>query len=331
MSESEGSSHVRGLSAATVKAAAPWAVSVLLHVLLIFVAVVATWTVVSLQREREPVVIVADFEAMSFQPLSPARMNAAAQGASSSSASGAEMLDVPLDSTPGFETGATDLMPMPELGGAWDVAGGRGELEGGMGDGMGGEKAEFLGLKGSNARRVVYVIDASGSMMRALQIVVDELERSLERLSPEQSYGVIFFQRNDALVVPPGGRLVAATLENKMRSMRWIRADRNVIPAGRSNPIKALERAMALDPDVVFLLSENITGSGEFEIDQKDLLGLIEKLNPADAKTGRRPTQIKCIQFLDADPLDTLRKIGELHGGEGGYRFLDRGSLGLGG
>jgi hypothetical protein len=35
------------------------------------------------------------------------------------------------------------------------------------------------------------------------------------------------------------------------------------------------------------------------------------------------------VQFLDPDPLDTLRKIAQAHGGERGFRFLDRAELGL--
>ena len=80
---------------------------------------------------------------------------------------------------------------------------------------------------------------------------------------------------------------------------------------------------------MLFLLSENITGSGEFEIDQADLLKLLDELNPVDRKTGRRVTLIKCVQFLDPDPLDTLLRIAQHHGGPDGYRFLSRAELGL--
>jgi hypothetical protein len=184
-----------------------------------------------------------------------------------------------------------------------------------------------VGLTTTNARRIVYVIDASGSMIRSLPIVIDELARSLGTLSPQQSYGVIFFQRNDAVMVPPTGRLTEATPEAQLRALEWI--DEHVIPAGRSNPLAAIERALSFEPDVIFLLSDNITGSGEFEIDQADLLDLLDELNPLEGRSGRRRTQINCVQFLDPDPLDTLRRIAERHGGPDGYRFLDRAELGL--
>jgi hypothetical protein len=164
-------------------------------------------------------------------------------------------------------------------------------------------------------------------MIAYLQIVLQELARSLDALTPEQSFGIVFFQRSEALVVPPARRLVPATPEEKSRVLRWI--DQNVIPAGRSNPIAAFEAAMQYRPEVIFLLSDNITGSGIFEIDQNELLAKLDELNPVERLTGRRRTIINCIQFLDPDPLDTLRRIAELHGSPRGYKYLSRRELGL--
>src|SRR5690606_31927363 len=96
-----------------------------------------------------------------------------------------------------------------------------------------------------------------------------------------------------------------------------------------TKPIAALEAALKLDPDVIFLLSQDITGYGEFEVDQRDLLNRLEALNPVDPATGRRRVQIQCIQFLKEDPLGTMRKIAEAHGGRNGYKFLSSAELGL--
>jgi hypothetical protein len=56
---------------------------------------------------------------------------------------------------------------------------------------------------------------------------------------------------------------------------------------------------------------------------------LLETLNPRDPSTGRRLAQINCVQFLDADPLNTMELIAKEHGGPGGYKFLTRQLLGL--
>ena len=47
------------------------------------------------------------------------------------------------------------------------------------------------------------------------------------------------------------------------------------------------------------------------------------------AKTGRRRTQINCIQFLDTDPIDTLQEIARIHGGPDGFTILKSADLGL--
>jgi hypothetical protein len=60
------------------------------------------------------------------------------------------------------------------------------------------------------------------------------------------------------------------------------------------------------------------------------LLAMLDELNPViDDLTGRRRTQINCIQYREEDPLDTLRLIAEKHGGPNGYKFVSKQELGL--
>jgi len=300
-----------------VKRIVPWIISVALHFGLVMAGFLLTWTVVMLQRDEEPVRIVADFNAMRYEPVTRLdseqleRAEHLVQDRVRSEPPAEQIidqLDLAIDPLSLLaEPGEADLARFaPEPSGA---------------------TATFVGLSSTNARRIVYVIDASGSMLRSLPIVLEELARSLDGLGPRQEFSVIFFQRNEAVIVPPPTRLVPATDDEKARVLSWI--DEQVIPAGRSNPLAAIEKALSFRPDVIFLLSENITGSGEFEIDQADLLALLDGLNPRDPGTGRRRTQINCVQFLDPDPLGTLEKIAREHGGERGYKFLDRAELGL--
>jgi hypothetical protein len=296
----------------------PWVVSVGLHAGLVGLGFLLTWTVVSLADQPDPVVVIAEFDALTYDPLvtleTPAPQESepvpdavAAPAFDRVLAEQLAELDVPpisLRLDAGAAGAPAEFAPLPTL-----------------------DTATFVGITTSNARRVVYVIDASGSMIRSLPIVIDQLARSLGTLADQQQFGVIFFQRNDAVMVPPTNRLQPATTDAQLRALDWI--DDHVVPAGRSNPLAAIEKALGFKPDVIFMLSENITGSGEFEIDQADLLGLLDQLNPADRRSGARPTRINCVQFLDPDPLDTLRRIAERHGGPDGYRFLSRSELGL--
>lgn len=247
-----------------------------------------------------------------------------------------------VNSDPSNSTGA----PEPSLDSAIGE-GIRSRLAGGgdsdaVGDGPPGEAppTSFAGLKASNALSVVYVVDASGSLISTLPVIRRELERSLRRLSPEQRFGVAFFQKGQALLPTNGAGgtrslLRAATKGAVEEVIHWAEGIR---PSGRSNPLAALELALAARPDVVFLLSTDITGAGEFELSGDELLRRLDVLNPLDPATGRRPTRIQCIQFLDPDPHNTLKLIAEEHSGSprgsagdaaSGYRFLSREALGL--
>ena len=304
-------------TARAVQKILPWVISVAVHLAVIVLGFLVTWTVVMIQRDQEPALIVADFDALVYEPLArlrteePAETERLVQDRLPTEQLEDQLDLIELTPEPLSLAGPTPTPP--------DLARFSNETQ--------QARATFVGLSSTNARRIVYVIDASGSMIRSLPIVLDELARSMDALSRQQEFGVIFFQQNRAVVVPPAGRLSPADEREKARVLRWI--DEQVIPAGRSNPLAALEAALALDPDVIFLLSENITGSGEFEINQTDLLQLLDTLNPRDPRHGRRPTQINCVQFLDPDPLGTLERIAELHGGPRAYKFLDRRELNL--
>lgn len=301
-----------------VKRIVPWVISFAVHLGMVLLVVVIAGTVLLMQAEDEPVLIVADFDAMSYEPV--VRMDLE----QSDTTERVVQDKVPTET---FENEVNEQLTEIEIDPISLIsdAASQSPLASFAPEASEGA-VEFVGLSTTNARRIVYVIDASGSMIRSLQIVLQELTRSIDALSEQQSFAIVFFQRNEAVVVPPRNRLSPATRENKVRALEWI--DENVVPSGRSNPIEALTYALDLNPDVIFLLSENITGSGQFEVDQRDLLALLDQLNPADA-SGRRGTLINTIQFLDPDPLDTLRMIAEQHGGLKGYKFLDRAELGL--
>jgi hypothetical protein len=301
-----------------VRSVAPWIVSPLVHLLLLIVGFLITWNVVA-QQEEKSVEIVADFYAPVYDPLAKMDLE------SSTDTPKLQETLIPTDVVTPEEIAQTPLAEIDPLQTFSDARAMSSLAEFAPQAAEG--SASFVGLKATNARRVVYVIDASGSMLRTLKYVIEELGRSLDGLSPRQSYGIVFYQRADAIVVPPARELSRANADAKLKSLEWI--SDNIIPSGNSNPLAAIEAAIKLKPDAIFILSDNITGAGQFEIDQNDLLDMLDRLNPIDPATGRRTTQINCIQFLDPDPLNTLAEIARIHGGENGYRFLDRRELGL--
>ncbi len=190
------------------------------------------------------------------------------------------------------------------------------------------QEVQFMGLDAVAAKRIVYVVDASGSMLLHLSTVLEELERSLTTLHPKQEFGILFFQQDKAIAVPPRRKLVFANASNVSEAMHWVNTSGKVIPSGGSNPVNALKDAMQLKPDVIYLLSENITGAGRYEVPVEELLHELESINPVDSRNGLRRVQINCIQYLTHDPLKTMQRIAEIHGGDDGYTFIERGRVG---
>ena len=93
-------------------------------------------------------------------------------------------------------------------------------------------EVQFMGLEAVAAKRIVYVVDASGSMLLYLSTVLKELERSLRTLHPNQEFGVVFFQNDKTIPVPPKRSLVSANAANISDAMRWINTSGEVVPTG---------------------------------------------------------------------------------------------------
>jgi len=186
--------------------------------------------------------------------------------------------------------------------------------------------ATFYGT-GGNARRIAYVVDASGSLIDTLDYVLAELRRSIDDLSDRQSFTVIFFQGDRALEAPPAG-LKPATPAIKRQVEQWFSPQAgNVRAAGITAPQAALRLALHYEPQLIFLLSDSITSPGQDETDQRQLLQQIRQMNTSK-------TKINTIQFLYPDPLaaggarGTLELIAEQTGGV--YRFVSGRDVGIG-
>lgn len=189
--------------------------------------------------------------------------------------------------------------------------------------------ASFAGMDSDRAVAVVYVVDASGSMISTIDWVLKELERSIEALSPTQRFQIVMFSRRPdgsayQMLPNPSGKesLLPATEANKRAAQEWLRT---VQPSGMSNPSDGLRRALRFSPDAVFLLSRSIRRSGEgaqWGKGREAILAELDELNPFNSRLGRRRTVIKTIQFVEEDPTGTMQAIGEIHGGERGYTLL---------
>lgn len=182
-------------------------------------------------------------------------------------------------SSGGLGLGAAGEIGLLGTGGGARAGGG-----GGLGAGLGsGQRAGQAGMWGLNvaARRVCYVIDFSGSMVVVHPELVRELKRSVGQLVPPQEFNVILFYQR-------GGRYVAEAFASALQPARppvkrqffaWI-DERS--PNGPTRPLVAVERALAMGPDVIFFFSD-----GDFE-DQ-----VVERIT----ETNGMRTRIHCLYF----------------------------------
>ena len=172
-----------------------------------------------------------------------------------------------------------------------------------------GATAEFFGLGGTvrGARRIIYVVDRSGSMLGTFGHVRAELERSITALRRSQKFHVIFFNSGKPLENPPK-ELVPAIKAQKARFFEFME---QIYPEGRTDPAPAMRRALAAEPDVVYFLTD-----GEFDRD------LIPKL---DGWNRHRQVRIFTIAYFDQSGAELLEEIAREHGGE--FKFVSEDEL----
>ena len=178
------------------------------------------------------------------------------------------------------------------------------------------------------ATRIVYLIDASGSLIDTLPFVQVELQKALRSLRPDQSYAVMFLQGDRVVEAPPVGMKPAST-RAVTHTMQWIDpAAGKVIPSGKPDAHAAIRRALAYQPDAVVLLSDGLTGRGQAGLNQRaKIVSLIDAANTAG-------TVFHTVQLSQPDPLATPTRRGTLeliaHLTGGAYRFVDENDLDTG-
>jgi hypothetical protein len=118
-----------------------------------------------------------------------------------------------------------------------------------------------------DARKIVYVVDRSGSMTDSIDYVKVELKRSIGELPDDKEFHVLFYSSGPCVEMPTR-RLVNATERNKAFAYEFVDG---IIAQGETDPSDALRRAFAVRPEVIYLLTD-----GEFD---KAMVDLLKRLN----------------------------------------------------
>jgi ABC-type Fe3+-hydroxamate transport system substrate-binding protein len=155
---------------------------------------------------------------------------------------------------------------------------------------------EFFGLR-DTAERIVFVCDRSGSVTDSMMFAKLELKRSIAALKPEQRFTVIFMSGGPPVEMAPKG-FVPASQENKAKAADFIDG---IVPTGPTSPGPALERALELKPEVIYVLTDGAL--------DKKILDQVAKLNRDKA------VRIHAIQFLYDSGNNLMRDLAKDNGG----------------
>jgi len=211
------------------------------------------------------------------------------------------------------------------------LAGDGGTGSGGSGGGSGGGHGSGVGRGTSlfgatdTGRKYVYVIDRSSSMgprgVGPMPLVVarDELTASLQRLDEFQQFQIILYNE-EPLVLETGVHDVDYFWGTDTQRLNAVRQLRLIPPEGGTDHVPALLRALALDPDVVFFLTD-----GQEPAPTAGELQEIKRLN--------QHARIHCIEFGEGtrnsgpngiDPGNWVQKLALQNGGQYIYRDVFR-------
>ncbi|GJM23726.1 MAG: hypothetical protein DHS20C16_01410 [Phycisphaerae bacterium] len=173
-----------------------------------------------------------------------------------------------------------------------------------MGGGHAGPQFFGLGGEARSARRIIYVVDRSGSMIGVFEDLRKELKRSIDGLRKSQKYHVVFYSTDPPMEAPPS-RLVNAIRASKTRTFDFID---QVNPEGMTQPIEAMRRAFRLKPDLIYFLSDG-------DIPEAELL----KENLAQWNRDES-VRIFTISYVSAAGRHLLEEIAREHNGQ--FRFV---------
>jgi hypothetical protein len=177
----------------------------------------------------------------------------------------------------------------------------------------GGFATEFMSL-GARARRFVYLVDKSSSMGNdgRLELAKAELKASIEMLPEAAAFHVIFFDLATRIEMP-SDRLIAATRDNKDRCYQRLA---QVTPSGGTDPMPAFRKALELQPDVIFFLTDGRIFS-DLALERR----VPDRVRLMNIELAKDRAVIHTVCLLDRNGLETLQQIADQNHGR--CRFVD--------
>lgn len=176
-----------------------------------------------------------------------------------------------------------------------------------------GPKSPFMGISG-NAKKVVYICDASGSMMSVFWRVKQELHKAVDVLKPIQAFNVIFFSDVEVTTLNKS-ELIMATPDNKRKAFSTAES---MSAAGSTDPLPAIRLAFQQKPELIYILTDGFDQIVSFD----SVIQEFRKLN-ADKKVRVNTILIKSTDNPELEKV--VRTIASENGGV--CKVIDRQDL----
>ncbi|MGH7215031.1 MAG: hypothetical protein ACREIT_09745 [Tepidisphaeraceae bacterium] len=337
--EDEIKPHVSLMQKRWVQTALPFATSLMLHVGLIAAAIATIKVVPEIVRVVQEQIIIPDATIIENAPVGGIPNPGLGGDPNRAAAQDQVQVDVASEgwsSSPsqqltqtlmGGGSGDSESASMIGIGGAGSI-GGKGKGVGsGSGDGSGaggegggggpaapfgvpgggggiGPKSPFMGISG-NAKMVIYLCDASGSMMTIFDKLQFELRKAIDVLRPIQAFNIIFFSGEEIHALDKT-RLVMANPENKKRAYNFVEEMR---ASSATEPLPAIRMAFKQNPQLIYILTDGFDAIASYEA----LLSEFRKLNKE--KTVKINTILVGARSDDPSLVGILKTIAEENGG----------------
>lgn len=157
----------------------------------------------------------------------------------------------------------------------------------------GGPVTRLFGQAG-NARKVVYVVDVSASLAIYLEDIITEMHLSVRSLLPTQWFHIILAKPVQVVEFKPQ-RLVPAISRYKDAAVAFIDTVRGTPKPGKADPVEAMRRAFACQPELIYFLTD-----GDYSTVEAELLQTLADLN--------RDHQVK-ITVIGFDPAPQVQEL----------------------
>jgi len=317
----------------TVGALMPWGLSIIAHAALVGLAFYLVWQTIDVEQEQPTVPTLTQTPAV--VPTPPIQdVHELPDAGGLPVAPIINQVNAVKPPTPGVTQPQPNIPDTSQWDNGKQQGPGQGDFDGdGWFDLPPGEPRTI-----DSNRRVVFVIDASGSMVDLLPFVIAELKQAIQKTHTGVRATIILFSGDGIFEVPGGGGvkgLRPLTPRFKQQINDWVTlANHRFDTGGRgaAYAAAALDRGLSYNPQAVYLLSDNLTGGGQgatrHEILQDDIMKVVRSHSKAAP-----PARIHTIQFLYEDPLvragltGTLRLIADETGGT--YQFKSQRDLNL--